>query len=463
MVAARATRRNCRPARRSWQSASASSRTRDCAGGSRVVAEEVFFDDRNRCRHGLRARRAGIRCVRARAPVHARALPPPERSTLAPARLGLSTCVCSIPGSEGLQRRGCLRGRLTHSGQSSRRPPGLQTSDGDARTARPPGQDAPAQVGVGVVRGRRRARSGARAERTELPRRAGTRRRDDGRGHGLRRRGRRQRLVERAASAHPVARSRLDGRHLHRRPADLQELRDESRHERRAGRPARCTLRDARARARLPMVQFIFQPSISKQLTQTSALEQKTARQAATVFYEPKIKQAAAEIASIQNSETTLENRVQKFTRLSGCENNEPSCSHTHRSGCGHWCRYYAAQANTARAALLRDRPLNRAKIAVAQGEDRRLADERGGRDVRPRPRHQKRPGHARPSAGADRDRAATSRGLALRPVRARALRLPGSGGARDEALAPLRRRCRVRRGCGRAARTRPTRGTSPA
>src|SRR5580765_5509738 len=64
----------------------------------------------------------------------------------------------------------------------------------------------------------------------------------------------------------------------------------------------------------LPMVQFIFQPSISKQLTQTSVAEQKSARQAAITFYEPKIKQAAAEIASIQNAETTLENRVQKFT-----------------------------------------------------------------------------------------------------------------------------------------------------
>jgi hypothetical protein len=115
----------------------------------------------------------------------------------------------------------------------------------------------------------------------------------------------------------------------------------------------------------LPMVQFIFQPSISKQLTQTSAVEQKSARQAAIAFYEPKIKQATAEIASIQNAETALENRVQKFTRLSGCENNEPSCSHTHRSGCGHWCRYYAAQANTARAALQRVRPLDRSKIAV--------------------------------------------------------------------------------------------------
>src|SRR6478752_8145070 len=119
----------------------------------------------------------------------------------------------------------------------------------------------------------------------------------------------------------------------------------------------------------LPMVQFIFQPSISKQLTQTSALEQKTARQAATHFYEPKIKQATTEIASIQDAETTLENRVQKFTRLSGCESNEPSCSHTHRTGCGHWCKYYAAQASTARAALARDRAVDGQRIAALQAK----------------------------------------------------------------------------------------------
>jgi hypothetical protein len=80
----------------------------------------------------------------------------------------------------------------------------------------------------------------------------------------------------------------------------------------------------------LPMVQFIFKPSIANQLTQTSALEQKH----------------------------------DKFTRLSGCENDDPSCSHTHRTGCGHWCRYYARQAAAARAALDRDRPVDRKKIA---------------------------------------------------------------------------------------------------
>src|SRR3954465_6990077 len=80
----------------------------------------------------------------------------------------------------------------------------------------------------------------------------------------------------------------------------------------------------------LPMVQFIFQPSIAKQLTHTSALEQKSAREAASNFYEPKIKQASAEIAAMQNAETRLENRAQRLARLSGCESNEPSCSRTH-------------------------------------------------------------------------------------------------------------------------------------
>jgi hypothetical protein len=114
----------------------------------------------------------------------------------------------------------------------------------------------------------------------------------------------------------------------------------------------------------LPMVQFIFKPSISNQLSQTSALEQKDAQKAAISFYEPKIKQANAQIAAIQAHETSIENRIAKFTRLSGCESNEPSCSTTHRPGCGHWCRYYAQQAGIARAALARDRPTDRARVA---------------------------------------------------------------------------------------------------
>src|SRR5262245_2757110 len=68
----------------------------------------------------------------------------------------------------------------------------------------------------------------------------------------------------------------------------------------------------------LPMVQFIFQPSISEQLTRTTAVEQKEARQAAIAFYAPKIEQAAKQIAAIEKREAALKERVSKFTRLSG-------------------------------------------------------------------------------------------------------------------------------------------------
>ena len=93
-------------------------------------------------------------------------------------------------------------------------------------------------------------------------------------------------------------------------------------------------------------------------------MRQKQARTAAIAFYEPKIKAANAQIAAIENNETALENRVSKFTRLSGYEGDEPSCSHTHLPGCGHWCRYYARQASSARAALERARPENEKTIA---------------------------------------------------------------------------------------------------
>jgi Domain of unknown function (DUF4407) len=126
----------------------------------------------------------------------------------------------------------------------------------------------------------------------------------------------------------------------------------------------------------LPMVQFIFQPSISEQLTRTSAAEQKEARQAAIAFYAPKIEQATAQIAAIERHEAALKERISKFTRLSGCEKDDPSCSRTRRPGCGHWCRYYATQASIARATLERERPLDRKKVATlkAQIDDWRQA-----------------------------------------------------------------------------------------
>jgi hypothetical protein len=119
----------------------------------------------------------------------------------------------------------------------------------------------------------------------------------------------------------------------------------------------------------LPMVQFIFKPSIAEQLTKSTAIAQKDARDSALTFYEPKIKDATAQIAAIRTHQTELANRVAKFTRLSGCENDDPTCSTTHKTGCGHWCKYYAAQARTAKATLARDRVTGRAKIAALQAK----------------------------------------------------------------------------------------------
>jgi hypothetical protein len=115
----------------------------------------------------------------------------------------------------------------------------------------------------------------------------------------------------------------------------------------------------------LPMVQFIFSPSISNQLTQTAALQQKEARTAAASYFEPRITTATAEITAIQNKEAALATKIDKFTRLSGCEKDDSTCSHTHKTGCGHWCKYYGAQSNAARTELARIRPVDQRRVAA--------------------------------------------------------------------------------------------------
>ena len=126
---------------------------------------------------------------------------------------------------------------------------------------------------MGVVRGRRRARARARAERTELPRRAGARGCDHGVCHGIRGRGRGDRLVER-----PAAEVLWLGVVWTGVICIVDRLIYKSFG---TSRTANLPLAVPRAALSvmlalvfgLPMVQFIFQPSISKQLTQTSAVE----------------------------------------------------------------------------------------------------------------------------------------------------------------------------------------------
>lgn len=119
----------------------------------------------------------------------------------------------------------------------------------------------------------------------------------------------------------------------------------------------------------LPMVQFIFSPSISNQLTQTAAAQQKQARTAAATYFEPRITHATAEITAIQGKEVALSTKIDRFTRLSGCEQDDSTCSHTHKTGCGHWCKYYAAQASAARAELARIRPLDQRRVAALKAK----------------------------------------------------------------------------------------------
>ena len=140
----------------------------------------------------------------------------------------------------------------------------------------------PVQVGLGVVRGRRCARPGTRAERTELPRRAGARRSAMACVTGF--------AVAVAGSGWwnvPLQHILWLGVVWTGVICIVDRLIYKSFG---TSRVTNLVLAVPRAALSvmlalvlgLPMVQFIFQPSISKQLTQTSALEQKSARQAAT-------------------------------------------------------------------------------------------------------------------------------------------------------------------------------------
>src|SRR5262249_61767345 len=71
----------------------------------------------------------------------------------------------------------------------------------------------------------------------------------------------------------------------------------------------------------------------------------------------------------IINKEPAPPPKVHNPPRLSGCERNETSCSHTHKTGCGHWCKYYAAQANAARAELARVKPLDQRRVAALKAK----------------------------------------------------------------------------------------------
>jgi Domain of unknown function (DUF4407) len=122
----------------------------------------------------------------------------------------------------------------------------------------------------------------------------------------------------------------------------------------------------------LPMAQVIYSGSINDELSKTTTARIHQATNDITRTYETKIHAAETEIAAAQAKEARLQRQVTNSTFLSQCEAGEASCSQTHKTGCGPYCKRDARLAATAAAALKTQRPqldaaiaANRAKIAL--------------------------------------------------------------------------------------------------
>ena len=117
----------------------------------------------------------------------------------------------------------------------------------------------------------------------------------------------------------------------------------------------------------LPMIQVIYSGSINDQLSKTATARVHAATNQITHLYDAKIAAAQKEIASVRAREAKLEQQVTKSRFLSECEAGEASCSQTHKTGCGPYCKRDARQAAIAAAALASARPQSAATIAADQ------------------------------------------------------------------------------------------------
>ena len=115
----------------------------------------------------------------------------------------------------------------------------------------------------------------------------------------------------------------------------------------------------------LPMSQIIYSGSINDQLSKTATARIHAATNEITHLYDAKIAAARKEIASTQAREASLEQQVTNNEFLSQCEAGEASCSQTHKTGCGPYCRRDARRAAAAAATLESDQPQFAASIAA--------------------------------------------------------------------------------------------------
>ena len=115
----------------------------------------------------------------------------------------------------------------------------------------------------------------------------------------------------------------------------------------------------------LPMSQVIYSGSINDEINRTTTTRIHDATNQITHVYEAKIAAAQSEIAATQQRQATLEHQVTNSKFLSECEAGEPSCSQTHKTGCGPYCKRYARQAAAAAATLKAARPQIAATVAA--------------------------------------------------------------------------------------------------
>jgi hypothetical protein len=115
----------------------------------------------------------------------------------------------------------------------------------------------------------------------------------------------------------------------------------------------------------LPMSQVIYSGSINDQLSKTTTTRIHAATNQITHLYDAKIAAAQKEIAAVQHRQASLEQQVTNSRFLSECEAGEASCSQTHKTGCGPYCKRDARRAAVAAATLNSSRPQFAATIAA--------------------------------------------------------------------------------------------------
>jgi hypothetical protein len=117
----------------------------------------------------------------------------------------------------------------------------------------------------------------------------------------------------------------------------------------------------------LPMSQVIYSGSINDQLSKTTTARIHTATNQITHLYDAKIAAAQKQIATVRAKQASLQQQVTQSKFLAECEAGEASCSQTHKTGCGPYCKRDTRRAAVAAAALKSARPQFAATIAADQ------------------------------------------------------------------------------------------------